>query len=239
MIISSNKIADTTIEMRARQTISFGFSLLELVVVVAITGVLLSIAAPNFSAFMLNSRISSETDKLFTAINQARQLAISNNTKGFLCRTTDEFSTNALDCTVSSVTSKDWHGHNYLTYSINTSNSTQRAALLADSSSASGTLNGLKLSTLIATSADRKEQVKSFENGAEAQSLTIKTNRALSLIAFNGDGTLFNSAPIRFTICDDRDDPEEFGRYIDISQSGRVRTATTNTTTTLNSCTPG
>jgi len=53
-----------------------GFTLVELVIVMAVAGVLLALAVPNMRQFMQNQRLSSSAAALITALNYARSEAI-------------------------------------------------------------------------------------------------------------------------------------------------------------------
>ena len=53
-----------------------GFGLLELIIVVAIASLLVMLAVPTYSNFISNARLDSATQNLFSALNQARQLAL-------------------------------------------------------------------------------------------------------------------------------------------------------------------
>jgi len=54
-----------------------GFTLVELLVTIAIIGITLGIAIPSFNTFISNTRMVSETNKLVDALNIARSKAIS------------------------------------------------------------------------------------------------------------------------------------------------------------------
>lgn len=61
-----------------------GFSLLELVIVIAILGILIAIIIPSFLKFRQSSILNSETQELVTIINRARLLSVSSkNDKQF------------------------------------------------------------------------------------------------------------------------------------------------------------
>jgi len=70
------------LKMHAKQT---GFSLIELMFVIAIAGVLLAIGMPNFRDFIRNSRIAAESNDLLTGINVARSEAVKRRTPVTMC----------------------------------------------------------------------------------------------------------------------------------------------------------
>jgi type IV fimbrial biogenesis protein FimT len=53
-----------------------GFSLIELIVVMAIAAVLLGIGVPNLSQYIVSSRLSGASNEFFTALNVARSEAV-------------------------------------------------------------------------------------------------------------------------------------------------------------------
>lgn len=70
---------------RNRQTIS-GFTLVELMVTMAIAAILLTQAVPSFRAMIANNRITTQVNELVTAINYGRSEAAKLNTRVVLCR---------------------------------------------------------------------------------------------------------------------------------------------------------
>lgn len=72
-----------------------GFSLPELVVAVAIIGILAAAAVPAFQNMIIQSRLSSQTNDLISAIQAARGEAIRRNQQIRFCRTA---STTSTDC---------------------------------------------------------------------------------------------------------------------------------------------
>lgn len=67
-----------------------GFTLIELIITLAIAGILLGIAVPNFITFVQNSRLTSQANDLVTALNYARSEAIKRGVRTTVCsRATD------------------------------------------------------------------------------------------------------------------------------------------------------
>ncbi len=57
-----------------------GFTLIELMVVLAITGILISLAAPEFNGLITNSKLDGGVDKISRAMSFARNLSLNNGT---------------------------------------------------------------------------------------------------------------------------------------------------------------
>lgn len=77
-----------------------GVTLLELIVVLAIFGILLVIGMPSFAAYTSNSRLTSATNALVSSLLLARSEAIKRNSRVVLCK-----SANGLACSISG----GWH----------------------------------------------------------------------------------------------------------------------------------
>lgn len=65
-----------------------GFTLMELMVVLALAAIIMSLAVPNFSAFMRNSRLTSGANDLLAALTMARTEAIKRQVPVAVCATT-------------------------------------------------------------------------------------------------------------------------------------------------------
>ena len=66
-----------------------GFSLIELMIVLSVVAILVSIAAPSFRTAMLNSRLSSTTSTLYSALQMARSEAVTQRTTIRVCAAND------------------------------------------------------------------------------------------------------------------------------------------------------
>lgn len=66
----------------------FGFTLVELIVTIAVAAILVTVAVPNFRVFVQNSRISTQTNDLISDISLARSEAIKSGANASLCTST-------------------------------------------------------------------------------------------------------------------------------------------------------
>src|SRR5688572_25899568 len=64
-----------------------GFTLIEILVTVAVVGVLVALAAPAFTSFIANQRISNNANELLTDLNLARSEAIKRAARVSVCKT--------------------------------------------------------------------------------------------------------------------------------------------------------
>ncbi len=74
------------IETRTRDA---GFTLLELIVTIAVASIILGIAVPSFRAMSINNRLATQANDIVGAINLARSEAIKRNRSVSLCRVRD------------------------------------------------------------------------------------------------------------------------------------------------------
>lgn len=80
-----------------------GFTLLELMVTIAIAGILLTIGVPSFQSVVTRNRISANTNEFIVAINLARSEAIKRGSEVSVCKSTD-----GTSCTTSGDWGKGW-----------------------------------------------------------------------------------------------------------------------------------
>jgi len=83
---------------------SAGFSLVELVIVVAIIGMMLALALPAFSNMLRNNQIRAAAEAVLSGVQQARAIAVSTNQRVFFTLT-DNLTSN---CSIEPADAKSW-----------------------------------------------------------------------------------------------------------------------------------
>lgn len=71
------------------KNVTTGFTLVETMLVITVSGIMLGLAMPSFRDVVYNSRLTGETNRLISDINLARSEALKRNAPIVLCRTSD------------------------------------------------------------------------------------------------------------------------------------------------------
>ena len=186
-----------------------GLTLIELMVGLALLGLILSLAVPNLRIFHQNAGISEATNDLVGHINRARQEAVTRNEQVILCRTASIDQINPANSTCDGAAENSWTT-GWLVYT------TPGTSVQGDYEDIGGELLAVR---------------GAFTGGATITS-NDSGNRWLTI---NPDGSLNETGPVAYAVCDDR--AESAGKLIVINMVGRVRV--TNTTSAgATDCTP-
>lgn len=193
-----------------------GFTLMEMIITLAIASTLLMLSVPSLSTFVRANRITSETNTLVGLINTARSEASKRSCVVALCRKDpDPSKQNPPAC--GGGTANDWTS-GWLLYAPTPPATAANCNTEADFNVANHTL------------------IKEVQGVAIG--VTITSNDAGNLrLAFLPNGRLTTTvAPIRYGLCDDR--KEAYGKVIEILPTGRPSLATTGAEGSKNACAP-
>lgn len=196
-----------------------GFTLIELMTVIAVLGVALAIGVPSFSGLLQDNRLVSHLNSLSSTLSLARSEAIKQNARAVVCG-----STNGTTCNAVGAWEQGWIA--FIDRSIPPN-------LVPDfgATPTTGCASGATSDCLLATEA----AIPGATNvgGATGQLMTIKGAPGIgNLIAYNGSGTARCDANLDgkleacvdaatyFVICDRRGNTH--ARGVSISQTGRV-----------------
>lgn len=177
-----------------------GFTLIELMVTMAVAAILLTQAVPSFRAMIANNRITSQVNELVTSINYGRSEAAKLNQSVVLCRSTNPTSASP-SCDTSAGNAKFW-SNGWLVFADINTNATYESAT----------------DTLIRVGGPSTSMIQVRTNTTANKNLQINANGSTN----ESGGTA------TFVICDDRDGDGNFdaayGKEIRVQPSGHIQT---------------
>ncbi|MDH5649149.1 MAG: GspH/FimT family pseudopilin [Gammaproteobacteria bacterium] len=188
-----------------------GFTLIELIVVLAIAAIIFSFAIPNFRELMLNSRLRSDSDELTTGLLVARSEAIKQKKDIYVCHRTSISTTRG--CTAPSSTEGWFNGF----------------MVWADEDSDGAYTDGTD--TVIRDVQSFKPNIRILSTkGANKIQQAVYTSRGTAYAYVSTTPDYSPSTTLSFLVCD-KARTNELGRRIDISRTGRVKVSKQTCTT--------
>lgn len=181
-----------------------GFTMVELLVTVAVSAILLGISVPNFRTFIQNNRIAGATADFVAAISKARTESLKRGVRVYFCRTGNPHAANPT-CAANlpsgqANASKDWTP-GWLMY-----------ALPIDFDPSQGEVD---------YNVGAGDELITVGNAASADVTITSNSVANRWLSYYADGTLQESGAARYVICDDRNGAGNTGRLIEIPLIGR------------------
>ena len=86
-----------------------GFTLIELVVTMAVLAILVTLATPSFTSIMNNNRLTSNANEMLTTLQSARMEAVRRNARVVICR--NDTPDTATACNTGAGAWLGWNAH--------------------------------------------------------------------------------------------------------------------------------
>ncbi|WP_395788651.1 GspH/FimT family pseudopilin [Aquimonas sp.] len=155
-----------------------GFTLIELMMVVAVTAVLLGLAVPSFNALMERQRLVATQNHLMAGFHYARSLAVSTHAQAVICPSSD-----GLNCQTGGVWDSGW-----MIYVDRNRNGRR------DADEAPQRVERQPSGLRVRSSASRPQAVFRPNGGSGASNLTLRlcseSGQALGTLVLNNSGRL-------------------------------------------------
>lgn len=179
-----------------------GFTLVELLVTLAVAAILLTVAVPSFRTFVQNAQLASTADGFLGAIQRARSEAITRGDPVILCRTGDPSTRTcrAKEPDGSDNQSNDWTP-GWLMY-------------VKEGYTGSGGVSGDY------TGGSGETLIKAGEPASGGATITSDSD-GNQWLAFFPDGSLNESGTVQYAVCDERGATEDISKMIIIQSLGR------------------
>lgn len=174
-----------------------GFTLIEMMMVLAIGAILLTVAVPSFVAMTKNNKLTSHVNTLVSHVHFARTEASKRGTRIILCRTANPAASSPTCGGTAYTWSKGW-----LVFAL-------------------GDTTGRSTPYLYDSDKDTLLLL-----GEARAGVNIKTNGAVNNnLEFKADGSTAENGSGLFAFCDDRG--ESYGRQIEVLPTGRAQISST------------
>lgn len=195
-----------------------GFTILELMTVIAIVGILITVGVPSLRTLAANNRLVSQLNQMTSSLALARSEAVKTNQRVVVCPTTTG---------TSCATSTDWD----VGWLVFIDRSDSATDFQVDSDGTDATDDSCAID---AGDDDKDDCVLNVIGELNPSNVTLRTDASNDYISYNGLGVSNEAA--MFVICDDRGDSS--ARAVSISTTGRASVRTTKLDGSALSCTP-
>jgi type IV fimbrial biogenesis protein FimT len=171
-----------------------GFTLIELMVTIAIAAILVALAAPSFRTIVMNVRISSTSDALLNAMNYARNAALSGNVATTVCPIGAADSTTCgTDWSAGWMVVKDLSGTPVLMQSLRATTSNGVLSSLAINTTTPAAAS-VKFDPRGLSGAQAKFKLCDTRGSAFARSIYVRSTGAVQIGATPGTGVWDNTS---------------------------------------------
>jgi type IV fimbrial biogenesis protein FimT len=150
---------------------TYGFTLIELMVTLAILAIVLTVAIPNFSSFQASSRLSAQANDLVTVLNYARVEALKRGSRVSVCK-----SSSGTSC----ATGGNWE-QGWIVVNVGDGAVLKRHMALSTGYTLVGSANIADLVTFTSTGAPLQNGTFSLCSSAASKSVALSSTGRLSV----------------------------------------------------------
>ncbi|MCB1748873.1 MAG: GspH/FimT family pseudopilin [Gammaproteobacteria bacterium] len=200
-----------------------GFTIIELMTVVAVMALLVTIGLPNFQTMVANNRVTSQVNLFSSSLQLARSEAVKSNTRVVVCP-----STTGTSCTAD----VDWNV-GWISFIDRGDGTTIGTPNNQVNDNGGGNASDDPCGATAGDDAS-DDCILDYVSGLTPSTMTLESDASNDYVFFNGLGAINEAAS--FVLCDDRG--AESARAVFVENTGRVSIRTTKLNGNALTCTP-